>query len=303
MSHHGEPTRVIVFALFANLGIALSKFAGAFFSGSSAMLSEAIHSLVDTINQVLLLFGSKRAARPPTEKHPLGFGAESFFWSFMVAILLFSLGGMFAIYEGFHKLHSTEALKTPWLSLAILIVSLVLESLSFRACLAEIRAGNPHGSLWRWFKKTTSAELLVVFTEDLAALLGLIIATFALFLSWMTNDPKWDALGSISVGLILVAVAILLSIEIRSLMIGESPSQDYRSFVEMKAKEKFPDGQVLRFIALQLGGNRVLLTYKIHPGSITDVAVLIARINELEYEVRTHFPEIAWQFVEPDYEA
>jgi cation diffusion facilitator family transporter len=303
MSHQGESTRVIVFALFANLGIAFSKFIGAFFSGSSAMLSEAIHSLVDTTNQVLLLFGSKRAARPPTEKHPLGFGAESFFWSFMVAILLFSLGGMVAIYEGIHKYHSTEALKNPWLSLVILIVSLVLESLSFRACLTEIRSANPGVPLWRWFKKTTSAELLVVFTEDLAALLGLIVATLALFLSWMTNDPKWDALGSISVGLILVAVAVLLSIEIRSLMIGESPSRDYRSFVSEKAKEKFPDGQILRFIALQLGGNRVLLTYKVHPGSITDVAVLIARINELELEVRTQFPEIAWQFVEPDYEA
>ena len=303
MSHTGESTRVIVFALLANLGIALSKFVGAFFSGSSSMFSEAIHSLVDTTNQVLLLLGSKRASRPPTEKHPLGFGAESFFWSFMVAILLFSLGGMVAIYEGIHKFHSTEALKNPWLSLGILIVSLVLESLSFRACLKEIRAGNSYGSLWKWFKKTTSAELLVVFTEDLAALLGLIVATLALFLSWSTNDPKWDALGSISVGLILVAVAILLSIEIRSLIIGESPSRDYRTFVVEKAREKFPDGRVLRFIALQLGGNRVLLTYKIHPGTITDVSNLILRINELESEVRAQFPEIAWQFVEPDYEA
>ncbi|NDG85247.1 MAG: cation diffusion facilitator family transporter [Proteobacteria bacterium] len=303
MSAGNSSTRVILFALLANLGIACSKFVGAFVSRSSAMLSEAIHSLVDTTNQVLLLVGSKRAARAPTEKHPLGYGAESFFWSFMVAILLFSLGGMVAVYEGIHKFHSTEPLQNPWVSLAILMVSLVLEALSFRTCLHEIRASNPHGTLWRWFKKTTSAELLVVFTEDLAALLGLVIATGSLLLSWMTSDPRWDAVGSILVGFVLVSVAILLSIEIRSLMIGESPALNYRPFIEERAKELFPGGRVLRFIALSQGGDRVLLSYKIHPGSVQSVSELITRINTLEASVREKYPEISWQFVEPDFEA
>jgi cation diffusion facilitator family transporter len=303
MSTGSDSTKVIFFALLANLGIAFSKFIGAYFSKSSAMLSEAIHSLVDTTNQLLLLLGSKRAKLPPTEKHPLGYGAESFFWSFMVAILLFSLGGMVAIYEGVHKFHSQDTIQAPWLSLSILIISLFLESLSFKACLNEINSTNPHGSLWQWFKKTTSAELLVVFTEDLAALLGLVIATIALLLTWLTGDSMWDALGSISVGVLLVGVAILLSIEIRSLMIGEAPSRDFRTFIEQKTRETIPGGHILRFLAVQLGGNRVLISYKIHPGQITDVATLIDRINQIEEATRTEFPEIAWQFVEPDYTA
>ncbi len=301
MSTGSESTKVIFFALLANLGIALSKFIGAYFSKSSAMLSEAIHSLVDTTNQLLLLLGTKRAQLPPTEKHPLGYGAESFFWSFMVAILLFSLGGMVAIYEGVHKFHSDSEIRAPWLSLGILIFSIVLESLSFKACLNEVSATNTHGSLWQWFKKTTSAELLVVFTEDLAALLGLLIATAALFLAWSTGNPMWDALGSILVGVLLVGVAILLSIEIRSLMIGEAPSRDFKSFIEEKTREIIPEGRVLRFLAVQLGGNRVLISYKIHPGQVTDVATLIEMINKIEHATRTRFPEIAWQFVEPDY--
>jgi len=303
MSTGSESTKVIFFALMANLGIAFSKFVGAYFSKSSTMFSEAIHSLVDTTNQLLLLLGSKRAHLPPTEKHPLGYGAESFFWSFMVAILLFTLGGMVAIYEGAHKFHSQEPIHAPYLSLGILIISLILESLSFRACLKEILATNPHGSLWQWFKRTTSAELLVVFTEDLAALLGLVVATLALLLTWATGNAIWDAAGSIVVGVILVAVAILLSIEIRSLMIGETPSRDFRTFIEAKTKEFIPGGKVLRFLALQLGGNRVLLSYKIHPGTVTDVATLIALINKIESASKTEFPEIAWQFVEPDFEA
>jgi len=302
MSAGPQSTKVIFFALLANLGIALSKFVGAYFSKSSAMLSEAIHSVVDSTNQLLLLHGSKRASLPPTEKHPMGYGAESFFWSFMVAILLFSLGGMFAIYEGVHKLQSNEPLRAPYLSLGILIISLILESLSFAACLKEIRANNPHGSLWNWFKNTTSAELLVVFTEDLAALLGLTVATAALLLSWLTGNSIWDAAGSIVVGLILVDVAILLSIEIRSLMIGEAPSRDFKTFVDRKTQELIPGGRILRFLALQLGGNRVMLSYKVHPGTLTDVATLIDRINQIEEATRNHFPEIAWQFVEPDYE-
>jgi len=143
----------------------------------------------------------------------------------------------------------------------------------------------------------------VVFTEDLAALLGLVVATFALLLTWATGNAVWDAAGSIVVGVILVAVAILLSIEIRSLMIGETPSRDFRTFIEAKTKEIIPGGTVLRFLALQLGGNRVLLSYKIHPGTVTDVATLIALINKIESASKTEFPEIAWQFVEPDFEA
>ncbi len=303
MSHQTDSTKVIFFAVLANLGIAASKLAGAFISKSSAMFSEAIHSLVDTLNQVLLIIGHKRAQLPPTEKHPLGYGAESFFWSFLVAILLFSMGGLFAIREGIHKLNSPEAIHAPWISLGILIISLILESLSFRSCLHEIRIKNKSLSLWSWFKNTTQAELLVVFTEDLAALMGLIVATFSLILAWVTGNSKWDAIGSISVGAILVVVAILLSIEIRSLLIGEAPGNDFKSHVEEEVQKRIPEGKVLRFLALQLGGGRVLLSYKIHPGTVTDVKTLIDLINQIEANTKSRYPEIAWQFVEPDFEA
>ncbi|MBU6154177.1 MAG: cation diffusion facilitator family transporter [Bdellovibrionales bacterium] len=301
MSTATDSTKVIFLALMANLGIAFSKFIGAYFSKSSAMFSEAIHSLVDSTNQVLLLLGTKRAQLPPTEKHPMGYGAESFFWSFMVAILLFSLGGMVAIYEGIHKFHSGDEIHAPWLSLGILVISLILESISFNACLNQVKVTNPHGSLWQWFKKTTSAELLVVFTEDLAALLGLVIATIALLTTWITGNSVWDAIGSMTVGALLVGVAVLLSIEIRSLMIGEAPAKDFRTFIEKTTTEIIPGGHVLRFLAVQLGGNRVMISYKIHPGEVRDVASLIDMINRIEKSARAEFPEIAWQFVEPDY--
>jgi cation diffusion facilitator family transporter len=303
MSNQTDSTKVIFFALLANLGIAASKLAGAFISKSSAMFSEAIHSLVDTLNQILLIIGHKRAQLPPTEKHPLGYGAESFFWSFLVAILLFSMGGLFAIREGIHKLTSPEAIHAPWISLGILIVSLILESLSFRSCLSEIKSKNQNLNLWSWFKNTTQAELLVVFTEDLAALMGLLVATLSLILAWVTGDSKWDAIGSISVGTILVVVAILLSIEIRSLLIGEAPGNEFKTYIEKEVRTWIPEGRVLRFLALQQGGGRVLISYKIHPGSVTDVKTLIELMNQIEKNTKIRFPEIAWQFVEPDFEA
>jgi divalent metal cation (Fe/Co/Zn/Cd) transporter len=303
MSTPGSSTKVILFALIANLGIAVSKFGGAYFTTSSAMLSEAIHSLVDSTNQVLLLIGNKRAARPPTETHPLGFGAESFFWSFIVAILLFSMGGMFAIYEGFHKLTSESEVHSPYISIGILIVSLIFESLSFKACLSEVKAENPYSSYWEWFRKSTSSELLVVFTEDLAALLGLTIATVCVFITWITGNSLWDAIGSILIGFLLVTVAAFLSIEIKSLLVGEAPARDFKPFIQERLSTILPEAQLLRIIAIQTGGNQVLLSYKISPGRTTDVKKLIEGINQLERDVKSEFKEVAWQFVEPDYQA
>src|SRR3989344_119242 len=178
----GGSAKVIFLALVANLGIAVAKFAGAFFTKSAAMLAEAIHSLVDATNQVLLLVGNKKAQQAPTAQHPLGYGREAFFWSFIVAILLFSLGGLFAIYEGVHKFSDHEQLTSPLIALVILLFSIGLEWVSFRACVKEVKAQNPYRSLWTWFRKTSSSELLVVFTEDAAAMVGLILATVSLLL-------------------------------------------------------------------------------------------------------------------------
>jgi cation diffusion facilitator family transporter len=301
MSAGGDSSKVIIFALLANLGIAVSKFVAAFISGSASMLAEAIHSLVDTTNQVLLLIGGKQSKKAPTDIHPLGFGREAFFWSFMVAIMLFSLGGMFAIYEGVHKLEAHEAISSPLVGLTVLIVSLVLEGFSFRACLQEVKKQNKHGSLATWFKKTTSSDLLVVFMEDAAAMLGLVIATACLLIAWQTGNPVWDAVGSIAVGCVLVVVAVLLAIEIKSLMIGEAPSTDFRSFLEQEIPKHIPDGKLLRLIALQTGARDVLLSFKVSPGSVRESKQLIEGINSLERETKSVFPEVRWQFVEPDF--
>ncbi|MBF0633360.1 MAG: cation diffusion facilitator family transporter [Nitrospinae bacterium] len=300
MSSAGGSVKVIIIALFANLGIALSKLVGAIISGSASLLAEAIHSFVDCTNQALLLVGNKAASKAPSIKHPLGYGREAFFWSFIVAILLFSLGGVFSVYEGIHKLSSHEPMESPLLVVIILLIAIGLESYSFKACINEVKHKNRFGSLWAWFKKTTEAELLVIFTEDLAALLGLIFALVCVSVAWATGNPLWDAIGSIMVGVLLVSVALLLSVEIKSLIIGEAPSIDLRPAVESIVSEKIPGGRVLALLALQTGASEIMLSYKITPGSMTNVKSLIDSINEVEAEVKSRFPEVKWQFVEPD---
>ncbi len=296
-------SKVILIAMMANLGIAVAKFGGAYFSKSSALLAEAIHSVVDTSNQMLLLFGEKSSKKKPDDAHPLGYGRETFFWSFVVAILLFSLGGLFAIYEGTHRLANPEPIHEPMLALAILGFSILLEGYSFYVCLRVIREKNPFPDLWTWFRKTTSAGLLVIFTEDAGALVGLMIATVCISLSWSLDDPAFDAYGSILIGCLLVGLAVLLAREIKSLIIGEAPSKDYRPHIESLVQGHIPNSRVLRFLALQTGDGEVLISFKITPGNITDVSQLIDAINQIESQIRVQFPEIKWQFVEPDTQA
>ncbi len=288
--------------MIANLSIALAKFVGAYFSKSSALMAEAIHSVVDSSNQALLLLGEKSSKKPPDDAHPLGYGRETFFWSFVVSILLFSLGGLFAIYEGVHKLTEPEPIHNPMLALGILGFSILLEGYSFFVCFKEVRKTNPFHDLWTWFRKTTSAGLLVIFTEDAGALVGLIIATVCITLSWVLDNPAFDAYGSILIGCLLVGLAILLAREIKSLIIGEAPSKDYHPHIESLVRGHIPNGRVLRFLALQTGDGEVLVSFKITPGNIKDVSELIKTINQMEDEIRKRFPEIKWQFVEPDFQ-
>jgi cation diffusion facilitator family transporter len=292
---------VIMTALAANAGIAIAKFFGAFFSGSAVLMAEAIHSLVDCANQGLLLFGTRRGKRPPTSRHPLGYGRESYFWSFIVAVLLFSLGGLFAIYEGIGKVAYPAPLGSPWMGISIMVLGIFLEGYALHSCLRAIRKENEYGSIWKWYRQTTSADLLVIFTEDTAAIAGLIIACISLLASWYTSNPIFDAVGSIVIGFLLVGVAIFLAVEIKSLIIGEAPKKDYRSGIEQVLVSTIPGSQLLKFISIQTGPNEVLVIYKITPGSLSSVKELIDGINKLENDVRSKFPEIIWQFVEPDY--
>lgn len=297
----GNSKKVVLVALSANLGIALAKFAGAFFSHSASLLAEAIHSLVDCTNQLFLLVGSAKSSKPASQSHPLGYGRESFFWSFIVAIFLFFMGGLFAIYEGISKLHVESEMHSPIVGVAILLVSAILEGFSLFACVNEIQKQNPFKSLWQWVKKTTSSELLVIFLEDIGAMIGLSVALISLSLAWITGDSTWDAMGSILVGGVLVMVATLLAVEIKSLIIGEAPNTDFHAFIEQKIKEQM-GGKVFKVIALQTGASEVMLSCKFHPGDIKDTKALVDAINKIEKEVKASFPEVRWQFFEPDFE-
>jgi cation diffusion facilitator family transporter len=293
-----DSTRTIFYALGANLAIAAAKTGAAIFTGSSAMLAEAIHSYADAGNQGLLLWGLKQAKSPPSPDYPLGWGKAVFFWSFIVALVLFSLGGLFSLYEGWHKLHSEEPLSYPWVAVGILVFAIVAEMISLRACLQEVRKVRNGRTLWRWFRESRQSELVVILGEDIAALLGLAFALVAILLTMFSGNPLWDALGSMSIGALLIVVAIGIGIEIKALLIGQSAEpqtvESLRRFVEgCEGVDK-----VYRVLTLQLGTSlMVALKVKINAAS---AAELVSRINEVEVALRIEFPEIQWLFFEPD---
>ncbi len=300
MSSAGS-NKVIFIALCANLAIAISKLAGAFFTRSASLLAEAIHSLADCTNQIFLLIGSKQSKKAPDELHPLGYGRESFFWSFMVALLLFSMGGVFAIYEGVHKLLSpVYNLKYPWVGFSILVVSIFIEVGSFWACLKEVRKQNKQANLWLWFRESTASELIVIFIEDLAAVIGLSVAALFLLIAIVTENPIWDALGSIFIGAILVAVAGILAREVKSLLLGERSATNYKNFITPYLNSLNSELHVLTLLTLVTGPSEVMIAMKLHPGKITDCSELINLINNLEKKIKAEFPEVRWLFIEPD---
>jgi len=262
------------------------------------MLAEAIHSFADSGNQGLLLWGMKQARRPPSPDYPLGWGKAVFFWSFIVALVLFSLGGLFSLYEGWHKLAQPEPLKYAWVAIGILVFGLVAESVSLRACLHEVRKVQGNRTLWRWFRESRQSELVVILGEDLAALLGLGLALLAVSLTLFTGNPAWDALGSMAIGVVLVVVAVLVGIEIKALLIGQSAEHEtearLREFLERQAGVE----KVFRLLTLQLGTSlMVAVKAKMSAASVEE---LVAAINRAEAAMRAEFPEIQWLFFEPD---
>ncbi len=297
----GGSTRVILFALLANLGIAITKLIGALITKSASLFAEAIHSVADCTNQVFLLIGAKNSQKPADEKYPLGYGRESFFWSFMVAILLFSMGGVFAIYEGYHKLSSTDSeLQSPFIALGILILSIFLEGGSFYACLKEVKKQNSYPNLWQWFQKSTASDLVVIFMEDLAALLGLVLATIFLVIAIITNNVMWDAAGSISIGILLVCVSFLLAREVKSLIVGEKSSKDYKSHIQNYFDRLKTEMRILKIISIVTGSNEVMIALKVTAGNQLQSHDLIETINQVEVTIKKDFPEVKWLFIEPD---
>jgi cation diffusion facilitator family transporter len=298
MAGKADSVKTILYALGANLAIAAAKTAAAVFTGSSSMLAEAIHSYADSGNQGLLLWGIKQAKRPPSPDYPLGWGKAVFFWSFIVALVLFSLGGLFSLYEGWHKLAQREPLKYAWMAVGILVFGLVAESVSLRACLHEVNKVRGNRTLWRWFRDSRQSELVVILGEDLAALLGLALALLAVSLTMLTGNPMWDALGSMAIGVVLIVVAVLVGIEIKALLIGQSAERETEERLRALLLQQDGVQQVYRLITMQLGTS-LMVAVKVRM-SPEDTKQLIEAINRAEAALRAEFPEIQWLFFEPD---
>lgn len=292
----------ILYALGANAGIAVSKGVAAAFTGSSAMLAEAVHSSADCANQLLLLLGQKQAKREPTPDHPLGFGKATYFWSFMVAILLFSMGGAFSIYEGVHKLSQPAPLENPWVAIGVLGFGFVLEAWSLRGCIREIREKVGEMPLWRYFRESRESELIVVMGEDIAALAGLGLALCAIALSMITGNPAFDAWGSIAVGTLLVIVAFGVGYEVRALLIGQSAEPAERTAMEAWLKARPEIAELYNTISFQMG-SYLFVAVKARMSERDSAKILIDQINAVQDALKTEFPAVRWVFFEPDEKA
>jgi len=297
---HGHSLAHIWLSLAANVGIAVAKGVAAFVTGSGALLAETIHSVADCGNQVLLLIGVRGARKAPTESHPLGYGRNAFFWSFMVALLLFSLGGMFSIYEGVHKFFVPDPVERVWVGVGILLFSLLLEVGSLWGALREMTRRRRGRSLARFVRETTDSDLVVVFGENLAAVLGLGLALAALLLSHLTRDPRWDAVGSIAIGVVLIVVAVFLAIEVKSLLVGERADAELEAVVRDVVASEPTMRSVWRIITVQQGPGEVILAMKVEFDHGLPARAITEVINRFEGKLRARRPDAKWIFVEPD---
>ncbi len=299
MAGKADSIKTIFFALGANFAIFLSKLVAAVLTGSGSMLAEAVHSLADCGNQGLLLLGLKRAKRPPSPDFPLGYGKAIYFWSFLVALLLFSVGGVFSVYEGLHKLQHPEPLKWPWLAVGVLGFGIIAEGFSMWGCLREVNKARGAQSLWRWFRDSRQSELIVIFGEDLAALLGLAFALVAVLLTMATGNPLFDALGSIVIGVLLVVVAVFVAKEVQDLLIGQSVDPDVRAAMQRFVEQQPEVKRVFNMITLQLGPE-IMVAIKAEMNRFLSPKDMIDDINRVEERFKAQFPEVKWSFFEPD---
>ena len=298
-TNHNSSAKAILYAFIANLGIAIAKLGAAFYTGSGSLLAESIHSFADCGNQVLLFIGLKQSDKPADEKHPLGYGKIIYFWSFIVAILLFSMGGRYSIYEGWHKLHNPEVLTHVWFALLVLAFGVVLESFSLLGALKEIKKIRKGKTLSTWFKNTRNAELVVILGEDTGAILGLIIAFVFVLISGITGDPVYDALGSISIGVILIIISIFIGWRIKALIIGRSAEPDLVELIDSIIKEDDSIEKLLNTITMQFGPD-IMLAAKLKMKTGLSIEETVKQINELEDEIQRQVPTVKWCFIEPD---
>ena len=299
MSQSGSPAKAILYAFLANFGIAVSKLAAALHTGSGSLMAEAIHSFADTCNQVLLFVGLKGSEKPADEEHPLGYGKLTYFWSFVVALILFSLGGVYSIYEGWHKYNNPEPVTGIWIGLSVLGGAIILEGLSFYGAYLEAKKMAGEQPFTSWLKTTRNAEIVVVLGEDFAAMLGLIFAFFALSLVMVTGEPLYDAFGSMVIGVLLIIVAVGLVVRLQGLLVGRSAEPALRQLAESVIAEKQWVARLFNMVTLHMGP-KVLLAAKIQLDANLTVDEAAHLINAIEDELKANRPEIGWCYIEID---
>ena len=296
---HNSTARAILYAFLANFGIAIAKTWAAMLTGSGSMLAEAIHSYADTGNQVLLYLGLTQSKKPADKEHPLGYGKLSYFWSFIVAVLLFSLGGLFSIYEGLHKLQHPEELKNLWVAIAVLVLAIFLEGGSLLGALREIRKIRGERPFREWLKHTRNSELVVVLGEDIGAQLGLMFALVFLILAKITGDPMYDALGSVCIGVILIVISVFVGLRIRSLLLGRSADPEIQAVIDDIIGKQEDIEFMFNSITMQFGPD-TMLAAKIKMRGDMNINEAVASINALERELKERVPNLKWCFIEPD---
>ena len=294
-------TKAILAAMFANAGIAVAKFVAYVFTSSSSMLAESIHSVADTSNQALLLLGGRKARQHATAEHPFGYGRERYFWSFVVALVLFSLGGLFAIYEGWHKLQEAGhgVTNVGW-AIGVLVLGIVLEGFSFRTAVRESRPFKGEASWWEFIRHSRSPELPVVLLEDLGALTGLVLALVGVSLAAITGDAKWDAYGTISIGVLLVVIAAVLVYEMKSLLIGESARGPMRKQIVEAIESTDGIEAVLDLRTQHVGPDQLLVGAELQMDPALDTEGVARTIDRAEARIRAAVPIAKMIYLEPE---
>lgn len=292
--------RAVVAALLANLGIAISKFVAFIFTGSSSMLSEAIHSLADSGNQVLLLIGNKRSKKAADARHNFGYGRRRFVYGFIVSIVLFLVGGLFSLYEGIHKFQHPEKLEDAWIAFLVLIIAIVLESLSFRTAIKEANHSRGTRSFPRFLKDARQPELPVILLEDAGALVGLVVALFGVSMAVITGDGRWDGIGAMAIGVLLVVIAIFLAMEMSAMLVGESALPEEVEAIRLALESSDGVLRVIHLRTVHTGPEELLVAAKIAVAHSATGAEIAQDIDDAEAKLRAAVPTAKYVFLEPD---
>ncbi len=295
----GHGNKAIVAALFANLGIAIAKFIGFLITGSASLLAEAGHSVADTTNQGLLLLGGKQAKQPQDESHPFGYGMTRYFWSFVVALILFSLGSLFAIFEGIKKLQHPHEVEKPAVAIGILGVAILLEGYSFRTAVMESRPLKGNQSWWSFIRTSKVPELPVLLLEDSGALVGLVLALLGVGLTLVTGNADWDAISTLAIGALLAVIAIILIVEMRSLLLGEAATPEAVARLRGAIESSPSVRRLIHVRTMHLGPEELLVAAKVELDASLDFAAVSAVIDETEALVRAAEPQARLVYLEP----